>query len=64
MPREEKQQSISQYIDDSSFVVSGKKKYVNELVCMLKVFSATSSMEINWEKLYAYLLKKYMYKSE
>ena len=33
-------------------------------MCLLEVFSTTSSMEINWEKLYAYLLKKYTHKPE
>ena len=49
-----KQQSISQYADDSSFVIRGDKKYVDELVKILKVFSDASGMEINWNKSYAY----------
>lgn len=42
-----KQQIISQYEDDSSFMVRGDKRHVDELVCLLKVFNASSSMEIN-----------------
>ena len=47
LPGGHKQQSISQYADDSSFMVRGEKKYVDELVRLLKVFSAASGMEIN-----------------
>ena len=42
-----KQQCISQYADDSSFTVRGEKRYVDELVRILKTFSAASGMEIN-----------------
>jgi hypothetical protein len=47
LPGDKKQQSISQYADDSSFMVRGEKKYVDELVRLLKVFSEASVMEIN-----------------
>lgn len=40
----------------------GEKKYVDELVRLLKVFSATSKMEINWKKSYAYRFDKYTHK--
>ena len=49
-PGRKKQQSISQYADDSSFVVRGDKKYVDELVIILKVLCDASGMEINWDK--------------
>lgn len=49
LPGGQKQQSISQYANDSSFMIRGEKKYVDKLVCILKVFSATSGMKINWE---------------
>lgn len=49
-----KQHSISQYADHSSFMVRGEKPDVDELVRLLKVFSAASAMEINWEKSCAY----------
>ena len=60
----QKQQSISQYADDSSFMIRGEKKYIDELVRLLKVFNGTSGMEINWEKSCAYWLDKYTYKPQ
>ena len=38
LPGGKKQQSISQYVDDSSFMVRGEMRYVDELVRLLKVF--------------------------
>ena len=61
---ENKQQNISQYADGSSFIVRGDKRYVDELVCLLKVFSEASGMEINWEKSCAYWFDKYTHKTE
>jgi hypothetical protein len=52
---------ILQYADDSLFMVRGTKEDVDELV---RIFSQTSGMEINWDKSYAYLFDKYMHKSE
>lgn len=46
LPREKQQQCISQYVDDSSFMVRGDKRDVDEVVRLLKVFNATSGMEI------------------
>ena len=57
-----KQQSISQYADDSSFMVRGEKRYVDELVRLLKVFSEASGIEINWEKSSAYWFDKFTHK--
>ena len=57
-----KQQCISQYADDSSFMVRGEKRYVDELVRILKSFSAASGMEINWEKTFAYWFDQYTHK--
>ena len=39
------------------------KKYVDELVRILKTFSAASRMEINWEKTCTYWFDQYTYKS-
>ena len=64
LPGGNKQQSISQYADDFSFVVRGDKKYVDELVRLLKVFSEASGMEINWNKSCVYWFDKYTHKSE
>lgn len=47
LPGCNKQQSNSQYVDVSSFMVRGEKQYVDELVHLLIDFSATSCMEIN-----------------
>ena len=41
-----------------------KKRYVDELVHILKVFSETSGMEINWEKSSAYWFDKFTHKPE
>ena len=54
-----KQQCISQYTDDSSFMVRGDKRDINELVKLLKTFSEASGMEINWDKSCAYWFDKY-----
>ena len=62
LPGGKSQQSISQYADDSSFMVRGDKRYVDELVRILKVFSEASGMEINWEKSCAYWFDKYTHK--
>ena len=59
-----KQQCISQYADDSSFMVRGEKRYVDELVRLLKTFSAASGMKINWEKSCAYWFDQYTHKPE
>lgn len=40
----------SQYIGDSSFMVEEEKKYVDEHVRILKVFSEALGMEIHWRK--------------
>ena len=54
LPGGKRQQSISQYVDNSSFMVRGEQRYVDEMVRILKVFSEASGMEINWEKSNAY----------
>ena len=56
LPGGKKQQSISQYADNSSFMVRGEKQYVDKLVRLLKLFSEASGMEINWEKSSVYWL--------
>ena len=61
---EKKQQSISQYVDDSSFMVRGTKENVDELIRLLKTFSKASGMKINWEKSCAYRFDKYTHKLE
>ena len=39
LPGGDKKQNISQYADDSLFMVRGEKKYVDELARLLKIFS-------------------------
>lgn len=51
-------------MDNSSFMVRRKKKYVDELVRILKVFSAASGMKINWEKSCGYWFDKFTHKPE
>jgi hypothetical protein len=62
LPGGKKQQNISQYADDYSFMVRGEIKYVDELVRLFKVFSEASEMEINWEKFSAYWFDKFTHK--
>ena len=64
LPGGKKQQCISQYADDSSFMVRGTKEDVDKLVRILETFSQTSGMEINWEKSCAYWFDKHMHKPE
>lgn len=54
LPGGKKQQSVSQYVHNSSFMVKGGKRYVDELVRLLKLFSEAFGMEIDWEKSCAY----------
>ena len=42
-----KQQTILQYVDDSSVMIRGDKQYVDELVRLLVVFSEATIMEIH-----------------
>ena len=62
LPGGRKQQCISQYADDSSFMVRGEKKDVDELVRLLTIFSKASGMEINWDKSSAYWFDKFTHK--
>lgn len=64
LPGGKRQQNISQYADDSSFMVRGDKRYVDELVRILEVFTEASWVEINWEKFCAYWFDKYTHKPE
>ena len=64
LPGGKKQQSISQYTDDSSFMVRGEKKYVDEPVHLIRVFSTASGMEINWKKSCAYWFNKFTHKPQ
>lgn len=59
-----KQQCISQYADDSFFMVRGTKEDVDELVRILETFNQASNMEINWEKSCTYWFDKYTHKPE
>jgi len=43
-------------------MVRGEIKYVDEPICLLKVFSEASGMEINWEKSSAYWFNKFTHK--
>ena len=62
LPGGTKQHCINQYADDSSFMVSGEKRYIDEMVKILQVFSAASGMEINWEKSSAYWFDRFTHK--
>lgn len=64
LPGGKKQRYISQYADDSSFMIKGEKNDVDELVRLLKMFSEASGMEINWEKSSTYWFDKYTHKPE
>ena len=64
LPGGRKQQSISQYTDDASFIVRGEKKFVDELMRLLVFFSEASEMEINWKKTCAYWSDKYTHKPD
>ena len=64
LPGGTKQHCISQYADDSSFMVRGEKRYIDEMVRILQVFSAASGMEINWEKSSAYWFDRFTHKPE
>ena len=46
LPGDRKQQYISQYTNDSSFMVRGDKHYVDEMMRILKVFIEASGMKI------------------
>lgn len=48
--KDKKQHYIFQYTDDSSFMIRGDKRDVDEMIMILKVFSEASGMKINWEK--------------
>lgn len=50
LPGGKRWQSISQHADDSSFMIKRDKRYLDELVRLLKNFSEAYGMEINWEK--------------
>lgn len=45
--RRVKTTGIFQYVDDSSFMNRGERRYVDEFVYILRVFNAASVMEIN-----------------
>jgi hypothetical protein len=64
LPGGKKLQYISQYADDSSFMVRGAKEDVNELVKILETFSQASGMEINWKKSCTYWFDKHTHKPE
>ena len=63
LPGRRKQQCISQYADDSSFMVRGEKNDMDELVRLLTTFSKAFGMEINWDKSCAYWFDKFTHKS-
>ena len=64
LPGSKKQQCISQYADDSCFMIRGEKRDIDELVRLLKTFSEASGMEINWDKSCAYWFDKYTHRPE
>ena len=64
LPGGRKQHSISQYADDTSFIVRGTKKFVDELDRLLGLFSKASGIKINWENTCAYWFDKYIHKPD
>ena len=64
LPGGRRQHNIIQYADDSAFMIRGEKKFIDELVRLLKFFSEASGMEINWNKSCAYWYDKYTHKPE
>lgn len=50
LPERKKQQCISQYADDFSFLVRGGKPFIDEFVHLLGIFSKTSRTYINWHQ--------------
>ena len=64
LPGGKKHQCISQYADDSSLMIRGVKKDIDEMVRILKTFSEASGMEINWTKSCAYWYDKYTHKPD
>lgn len=49
LPIRIKQQNIFEYADESFIMIRGEKRYVDELMRLLKIFSAASGMKINWK---------------
>lgn len=49
LPIRIKQQSISEYANESFIMIRGEKRYVDKLMRLLKVFSTASGMKINWK---------------
>lgn len=45
-----KQQCVSQYANDSHFLIRGEKPFMDELMRLLGVFNLASRMKINWHK--------------
>lgn len=45
-----KQKYISQYANDTFFLIKGEKPFIDEIVRLLGIFSKASGMEINWHK--------------
>ena len=64
LPGGKKQHCISQYADDSSFMVRDTKDDVDELVKILETFSEASGMQINWDKSNAYWFDRLIPKPE
>ena len=44
------QQIITQYVDDTSFIIEGEEVTVGNLVRLLNTVNSTSRHEINWNK--------------
>ena len=49
LPFERKQQIVTQYVDDTSFTLYGKKK-VGKLVYLLETFCLAIGLVLNWSK--------------
>ncbi len=53
LPRGLKQQLISYYVDNTTFIIRGKEKNTHNMVNLLEVFLSISGLELNWDKFLA-----------
>ena len=54
LPQSNSQQTISQYVDDTSFTVRAEEASADNLVGILHKFGIAYGLEINWHKSVAY----------
>jgi hypothetical protein len=53
LPRGLKQQLISYYVDNTTFIIRGEEKIIHNMVNLLEVFLSISGLELNWDKFLA-----------